>query len=360
MTELVARKALWPLWRADSMARLLPLGVVVAALVTSVVLVELSGADLGTAGSAFWNGIAGSDYALVGSINRAIPLSLVGLGFIVAQRANLTNVGGEGQICVGGIFSTAAAVHWGAGSLPFGLSFAYPLLAGCLAGAVWGGLVGILKAKRGSDEVITSLLLSFIGLQMVYGAVQSEALLRKPRSDSATLPESAELPFATRLPALTDGLELPLHIGVGIVAIVAVVIAVVMRYSTLGLRLLAIGQNQLASKRAGLSVGLHLAGALAVSGALGGLAGAIMVQGEQHYLTAGFSSGYGFDGLVVGLLARGSAFSVASFALLFGCLRSGGMAMEISASVPAAVVLVAQGVIVVATAGAAAMLRRHT
>ena len=100
-------------------------------------------------------------------------------------------------------------------------------------------------------------------------------------------------------------------------------------------------------------------GALAASGGLGGLAGAIMIQGDQHYLTSGFSSGFGFDGLVVGLLARGSATAVVLFALLFGCLRSGGMSMEMSAQVPSAIVVVCQGVMVVAIATATAMSRRH-
>ena len=102
-----------------------------------------------------------------------------------------------------------------------------------------------------------------------------------------------------------------------------------------------------------------MVGALAASGALGGLAGAIMIQGDQHYLTSGFSSGFGFDGLVVGLLARGSAAAVVGFALLFGCLRSGGLSMEMSASVPSAVVVVCQGVMVIAMATAAALSRRR-
>jgi simple sugar transport system permease protein len=84
-----------------------------------------------------------------------------------------------------------------------------------------------------------------------------------------------------------------------------------------------------------------------------------MVQGDQHYLTAGFSSGFGFDGLVVGLLARGSTLAALAFALLFGCLRSGGLAMEISAAVPSAIVVVCQGLIVIATAAAAAIAARR-
>jgi simple sugar transport system permease protein len=134
-------------------------------------------------------------------------------------------------------------------------------------------------------------------------------------------------------------------------------VALFLARSRLGLELLAVGQNPRAARRAGLAVGWFVLLTMAGSGALGGLAGAIMIQGDQHYLTAGFSSGYGFDGLVVGLLGRGSPLSVLAFALLFGCLRSGGLAMEMSAAVPAAVVVICQGLIVVTVAGAARYAR---
>ncbi|MFL5307956.1 MAG: ABC transporter permease [Polyangia bacterium] len=341
-----------------SASRLLPLGALVGALALGLLLVALTGVPLKDALSAFWDGVGGSPYAMVGSLTRGVPLALVGLGFILAERANLTNVGGEGQICVGGMFATAASLSWGAARLPGPLAVLFPLLAGTLAGALWGGLAGLLKARRGSNEVITTLLLTFIATQLVYGAVQSVHFLRQPMTDSATLPESLEIPARTQLPVLTGGSGLPLHVGIIIELLVAVAIGVVLARSAVGLELRAVGLNETASRRAGLPVERLLIGALAGSGALGGLAGAIMIQGDQHYLTSGFSSGFGFDGLVVGLLARGSATAVVAFALLFGCLRSGGMSMEMSASVPSAVVVICQGVMVVAMATAAALGRR--
>jgi len=338
--------------------RLLPLGALAGALGIGLVLVRATGVPVRDALAAFWEGIGGSSFALVGSVNHGVPLALVGLGYILAERANLTNVGGEGQICVGGIGATAASLSWGAAHLPGPLAFAFPLLAGTLAGALWGALAGLLKARRGSNEVITTLLLTFVALQMVYGSVQSVHLLRQPMTDSATLPESLEIPAATQLPVLTKGSGLPLHIGLCVELGVAVAVAVCLARSAIGLELRAVGLNETASRRAGLPVERLVIGALAASGALGGLAGAIMIQGDQHYLTSGFSSGFGFDGLVVGLLARGSAAAVVAFALLFGCLRSGGMSMEMTASVPSAIVVVCQGVMVVAIATAAVLAQR--
>jgi simple sugar transport system permease protein len=337
----------------------LPVLGLIGALATSLLLIAVTGAPLQTALGAFWEGIAGSEQALVGSLLRGVPLSLVGLGYLVAERANLTNVGGEGQIAIGGIVSVAVALYGGAGALPAPLSFLYPLSMGAIAGAVWGGLAGVLKARRGSNEVITTLLLSFVALQMVYGSVQSEALLRQPITDSSTLPESLEISPATQLPLLTSS-GLPLHLGVVIELAAALLVFVGLSKSSLGLRLLAVGQNELAAKRAGLAVKSLTVLAMAGSGAFGGLAGAVMIQGDQHYLTAGFSSGFGFDGLVVGLLARGSPWRALGFALLFGGLRSGGMSMEMMAQVPSAVVVVCQGLVVVAMAAAAASTRRAT
>jgi ABC-type uncharacterized transport system permease subunit len=342
-----------------SLRALLPFLVLIAALGAGVVLVALTGTPVSKALGAFVDGIAGSEYAVVASILRSIPLALVGLGFIVADRANLTNVGAEGQICVGGIVSTAAALYWGAAGLPGPLSFLFPLVAGAIAGAAWGGIAGALKARRGSSEVITTLLLGFVALQMVYGAVQSEALLRQPKTDSSTLPESLELPKSTMLPLLMPNGGTTLHVGLVIELLLAIVVWVCLERTAIGLRLRAVGQNERAARRAGLAVHRLLILSMAASGALGGLAGAVMIQGDQHYLTSGFSSGFGFDGLVVGLLARGSSLAVIGFSLLFGCLRSGGLAMEMSAGVPSAVVAVCQGLIVVATGASAVFATRR-
>src|SRR3954466_6105589 len=162
-TDAVARMpdAARPLHRFGvPVAHLLPLGALLGALAVGLALVRATGVPVSDALAAFWDGVAGSPYALVGSIARGVPLALVGLGYILAERANLTNVGGEGQICLGGIFATAVSLSpgLGAGGLPGPLAFLLPRIAGTLAGALWGALAGLLKARRGSNEVITTLL----------------------------------------------------------------------------------------------------------------------------------------------------------------------------------------------------------
>jgi ABC-type uncharacterized transport system permease subunit len=328
-----------------------PVAATAAALAVGLMLIALGGKSVPDAVAAFFDGAFGSSFAFGASINRAVALALVGLGFIIAFRANLTNVGGEGQIAVGGIAATTVALYGGVSALPFGLAVLLPLLAGTASGAVWGSIAGILKVRFGTNEVISTLLLSFIALLLVYGSVQSTDLLRQPKTDSATLPESLPIPDLSKLPTLTDDPSSPLHYGLLICLAAAFAAAIVLKRSTFGVRLRAVGLNELAARRAGMSCDALLIAALSLAGALGGLAGAIMIQGEQYSLKAGFSSGYGFDGLVVGLLSRGSAGGVLVGALFFGFLRSGGISMEIMAGVPAALTLVIQGLIVVTVAG---------
>lgn len=334
-------------------AVVLSIAAVVAAALCGMALVLMMGVSVPKALAAFADGAWGSPYAVAASINRALALGLVGLGFVIAQRANLTNVGGEGQIAIGGIAATAVALYGGASHLPMPLSFVFPMLVATLAGGLWGGIAGVLKAKAGTNEVISTLLLSFIAVWVLYGTVQSDALLRQPMTTTATLPESLEIPDATKLPLLSAGSDTPLHVGLLIALVLALIVAVALDKTVWGLRLKAIGLNPIAARRAGMRIAPSIVLLLFLAGALGGLAGAFMLQGDQTSLKARFSSGYGFDGLVVGLLARGSVLGVGAAALTFGFLRSGGINMEMEAGVPSALVLVIQGLIILMLAGAA-------
>jgi simple sugar transport system permease protein len=335
------------------------LGAVLAAILVGVALITLIGVSIADARDAFIDGTLGSAYAIGASVNRSVVFALVGLGFIFANRANLTNVGGEGQIAMGGIAATAVALYGHVDTLPGGLAFILPMLAASLAGALWGGLAGVLKARAGTNEVIATLLLSFIAVWILYWCVQSTDLLRQPMTNSATLPESLTIPDSTQLPLVTGDPALPLNIGLPLCGVIALVVTIVLTRSTVGIRLTAIGLNPLAARRAGIAADWYLVMSMLVAGGLGGLAGAIMLQGDQNVLKDGFSSGYGFDGLVVGLLARGSVAGVIASSLLFGFLRSGGISMEIEAGVPSAVVQIIQGIIVVALAGAVFWIERR-
>ena len=145
--------------------------VLVAALI-GVGLIFALGVSVTDAVAAFIDGTLGTPYAIAASINRSIVFALVGIGFVIANRANLVNVGGEGQIAMGGIAATAVALYGHVGDLPAGLAFLLPLAAATIAGTVWGSIAGVLKIKAGTNEVISTLLLSFIAVWLLYWCVQ--------------------------------------------------------------------------------------------------------------------------------------------------------------------------------------------
>ncbi|WP_327658809.1 MULTISPECIES: ABC transporter permease [unclassified Streptomyces] len=320
-----------------------------------LVLVVGAGADPAVAWAALNEGMFGSAYAVGSSLNSAAVLALIATGFTVAHRAGLVNVGGEGQLCAGGVAAAATGLALPAGT-PGVLGVPLILAAGFLAGAGWAGIAAWFKVRRGTSEVITTLLLNFVGIGMVAVAVHEEALLRQPVTSSETLPQSAPLPAGAQLP-LIGGVESPATAVVVIAAVLAVATGVVLRHTAVGLRLTAVGHSPAASARLGLPVGRLEGGGLAFAGGLAGVAGASLVATAPYVLAEHFSSGYGFSGLVVGLLARGSFTAVAAASLLFGFLTSGGINLQLAAQVPASTVQIVQSVLVLFVA--AAMLITH-
>ncbi|WP_405663493.1 ABC transporter permease [Streptomyces sp. NBC_01166] len=313
-------------------------------------LVKGAGTEPSIAWDALVEGMFGSPYAVGSSLNSAAVLALIATGFTVAHRAGLVNVGGEGQLCAGGLAAAAVALTLPAG-IPAVLGVPLVLVAGCLAGGVWAGIAGWLRAKRGTSEVITTLLLNFVGVGLVSVAVHEEALLRQPVTSSETLPQSAPLPEGARLP-LIGGIESPATAIVVIAAVAAVVTGVVLRHTAVGLRLRSVGHSPAASARLGLPVARLETGSLAFAGAAAGLAGAALVAIAPYVLAEHFSSGYGFSGLVVGLLARGSLTAVVAVSLLFGFLTNGGINLQLAAGVPASSVQIVQSLLVLFVAAA--------
>jgi simple sugar transport system permease protein len=341
--------------RSDSAISLLA---IVGAVLVGLVVSLMTGKSAADIVSAFAEGAFGSPYAIGASLNRACVLAMVGLGFCWAYRAKLVNVGGEGQMAIGGMLATAMALYGPAAGLPAPLSYLLPLAAAAVGGCLWGGISGALKVRFGTNEVISSLLLTFIGAWVLYAATHSVHLLRQPMTSSTALPESLDVPATTQIPLLlgADSTS-PVHLGLVLVLVCAVALWFLLEKTALGLELKATGLNERAARRFGIRPSLHILCAMAVAGAFAGVGGAFMVMGEQYNLKGDFTSGYGFDGLVVGLLARGSPLTVVLFAVFFGFLRSGGISMELAAGVPSSVIVMVQGLIILAVAGAAYLNR---
>ncbi|MCX4094090.1 ABC transporter permease [Nocardia sp. alder85J] len=330
---------------------------VAAAAVVGVLLAAGSGAAPGAAGKALWDGMFGSSYGFGSALNTAAVLALIATGFTAAHRAGLVNVGAEGQLALGGIAATAVGVHLPDGAPPL-VAAPLVLVAGFAAGALWAGIAAWLRVWRGTSEVITTLLLNFVGLGLVSLAVHETALLRQPVTSVETLPQSKQLATGARLPLL--GLpQSPATIAVVVALVALVVTAIVVRRTATGVRLAAVGHSEAAAARLGLPVTRLRVAALATAGGLAGVAGAGLVATVPFVLAENFTSGYGFAGLVVGLLARGSLVAVGGIALAFGLLTTGGINLQVAAAVPASSVQVVQSVLILCVAGAVVFRQRR-
>lgn len=307
-----------------------PLLAVALALASAAGLLMAVGADPVEALRNMYGAALGSGFALSTTGVKALPRLLSALGIALALRAGLWNIGAEGQLYIGAAASTAVALF--GPQLPFPLAALAALLAGCVAGALWGFLPGVLRATRGVSEVITSLMLVYVGIQVV------GYLVSGPWSvPGATFPASEPVPQAARLPLLVPGTLL--NAGVVVALLAAVVAWVVDRRTTLGLRLRAVGGNATAAGTFGIRVPLMVIVALCLSGAFAGLAGAVEVLGARGRLIQGFSPGYGFEAIAVALLGRLKPAGIAAAALLFGALDAGGAGLQAAGSgVPAAIV----------------------
>ncbi|MGK9272301.1 ABC transporter permease [Williamsia muralis] len=296
-------------------------------------------------------GTFGSPFAVGTSLNNAAIIMFIAAGFTVAYRAGLVNVGGEGQICLGGIAATAVGVTI-PDAMPLFLGVTLALVAAVLAGACWAAIAAWLYVRRGTSEIITTLLLNFVGLALVVLMVQEPSLLRQPMTSSETLPQSESLSEASHLPLL--GLtKSPATVAIVIALLAITAVGVVLRHSAIGLRLRSVGLSPTASARLGVPVDRVRFLGLSTAGGFSGLAGGILVTSAPFVLAEGFSSGFGFTGLVVGLLARGSMTAVAGVSLFLGFLVAGGINLQLAAGVPSSTVTVVQSVLIILIAGAA-------
>lgn len=326
-------------------------GAVVVAVVVGLVLAALAGASPGTAIAALIEGMVGTPYAIGKSLNAAAVLMLVAAGFVLAYRAGLVNVGGEGQLCAGGIAAAAVGTTLPAGT-PAAIALPAVVVAAATAGFAMAGIAAALRAWRGTSEIITTLLLNFVALALVSLAVHEPSLLRQPVTSSETLPQSEPLVDGAHLPAL--GLSRsPATIAILVAMVAVVAVAVLLRATPTGLRLTALGHAPDAAARLGVPVARTRFLALSGAGAFSGAAGGLLVATAPFVLAEGFTSGYGFSGLVVGLLARGSMTALVAVALLLGFLVSGGINLQLVAGVPATTVAVVESLIILLIAGSA-------
>jgi len=270
----------------------------------------------------------------------AAPLIVSGLGVGVAFRAGLFNIGGRGQMLLAG-----AAAGWVGYQfdLPAVLHVSLALVAAMVAGALWAGLAGLLKARTGAHEVIVTIMLNYVAFYLVFFALSKQSLLQAPGSFN---PKSLPMKESATLPKLF-GDQYNLHLGF-LVALLAVGFAWwLLERSSLGFRIRAVGINPQAARASGIDVGRTYVVVMLIAGALVGLAGANQVLGTvTSGITVDLDAGIGFDAITVALLGRSRPFGILAAGLLFGALKAGGFAMQASQDIPVDIVLVVQSLIV--------------
>jgi len=277
---------------------------------------------------------------LTETLKFAGPLIAAGLGIGLTFRAGLFNIGGRGQMLLAG-----AAAGWVAVNVDAPLVVHLPLavLAGMVAGALWAGLAGLLKARTGAHEVIVTIMLNYVGFYLVFYALSRQALLQAPDTVN---PTSAPIPETAVLPDML-GVRFNLHWGFGIALVAVAVVWWVLDRSALGYRFRAVGENPHAAKAAGIDVGRTYVYAFLIAGALVGLAGTNQVLGTVTTgVTVDLDAGIGFDAITVALLGRSHPLGILGAGLLFGAFKAGGFSMQASQGIPVDIVLVIQSLIV--------------
>lgn len=311
-------------------------------------LVALSGHDPQAAFLAIALGAAGSAHAWAVSLTRATPYLLAGSGVALCFRAGVINIGAEGQIAVGGMGATAAALAFPL-DVPW-LAIPLALLAGALAGAAWAGLAALIHLSRQVHEVLVTLLLNFVALLLVQQALAG--LLGAP---GAGFLQSPRLPSAFWLPHLADGLAGGLTGPGWLIAVAAAALLSAALWRTrFGFALRVAGASRPAAAYAGFSLPRLTSAAMLLAGALAGLAGGIEVLGVHRRLIEGFSTGFGFKAVTVALLGALEPLAVIPAALFVGMLEAGGQSMQREVGVPSALVAVIEGLTMLAALAATA------
>jgi len=326
-------------------------GAVAAALLLAAIPLGIAGAPLMRAFGLMAEGAAGSLFAFTETLTRATPLIFTGLAAAIAFRAKLYNIGAEGQLYAGAL--AAVAIGAGAVEAPPYLLVPLIMLSAALAGAMLMLVPTLLRTRLGVDEVVTTLLLNFIVLLFV------SMMLDGPMKDPAAMgwPQSVALQEELQLPKLIERTRV--HTGLLWAVGLSMLLWLVLKYSTFGFAVRAVGANARGAAFAGVPVTRTVIVVALVSGALAGLAGAIEVAGRTTYVTLDMSPGYGYAGIVIAMLAGLNPLGIVAAAIFVAGVLVGADSMSRGVAVPTyiAEVIVAISLLSMLTATAFARYR---
>ncbi len=281
-------------------------------------------------------GAFGGGRQITETILQASPLLLIALGLTAAFRARVWNIGAEGQYYMGALAAGATALLLP--GVPGYIMIPVMMVLGALGGGLWGLIPGLLRTRRGINEIISTLMLNYIAILLM------QYMSRGPLQDpQGFLPQSAELVNADRLPLLLGS---RIHLGVLIAFLFVPIIYLLLWRTPLGFWLRAVGSRASVARYAGVNVNRMILFAITFSGALAGLAGILEVSGTQFRLKPQISNGYGFDGVLIALLGRMHPVGVLVAAIFFSALTIGAQAMSVMSQLPASLASAIQAVVV--------------
>ena len=327
---------------------LVPVGAVVAAFLVGGVMLLTLGVNPIRGYGALLDGAFGDLDALADTAIKSMPLLLVGIGICIAFRASVINIGGEGQMIAGAIVSTLVALA--VPDVPRLLLVPLVLLGGVVGGAIWGAIPGALKAYSGVNEILSTIMLNIVAVQLMNFLLR-DLIMDPYEKDGGRIPQTRRLSENSDLPLLPG--DTRIHIGVLVALAMAVLAWVLLWRTSLGYRLRAVGHSSAAARYAGMPVKRTIVAALTFSGAMCGLAGALLVFGsESHrFVTDGSSVGFtgsaGFNGIVTALFGGLHPLWTIPSSFFFGGLLFGANAMQRAVQVPAALIVALNGMVVV-------------
>ncbi|MDD2921682.1 MAG: ABC transporter permease [Anaerolineales bacterium] len=326
-----------------SEAVLIPFLAIVTAVLIGGLIIKVVGGDPFVAYKALLQGAFGSKKAWSETAIWSTPYIFAGLAVALAFRGGLFNIGAEGQLAFGAVFSALigyALPEWLGFDLPTYIHLPLAILAGALAGGIWAGIVGALKAYTGGHEVINTIMMNYIALNMTSFLVGGVMKDKNPLNVISRTPLIAE---SARISPIFTGLRI--HWGFALALVMAFVVWWLLNKTTLGFEIRTVGLNPDAAKYAGINVKRVIIITMLFSGILAGLAGAIEVTGLNYRHELGFSSGYGYDAIAIALLGKSHPLGVVLASFLFAAMRNGATRMQFMTQLPVDLISMIQALI---------------
>ncbi|MDN5342063.1 ABC transporter permease [Oceanotoga sp. DSM 15011] len=316
---------------------LVPFFSVLVSLIIAAIIILLLGKNPLTAYAEMFKGAFGSRLSWADNITKMTSLLLTGLAVGFGFRAGVFNIGAEGQMAVGGIMATFVGINMG--NVPAVIAIPLTMMAGILGGAVWASIAGILKAKTGAHEVISTIMLNWVAYHL------SNYVVSGPLAVGQGVPKSPEIAQSAQLPPLLTVQASNVPSGILVAIVAAFVVYIVLQKTTVGYELKAVGYNPYAAEYGGISISKNIVLTMAISGGLAGLAGAIEVMCVYHRIFGAFTGSRGFDGITIALIGQNNPIGIIFSSFLISSLRSGSNAMQ-SVGIPDDIVTIIQGIII--------------